>query len=362
MSVYIIAEAGVNHNGSLERALKMIDVAAEAGADAVKFQTFKSESVISRNAAKAQYQVRNTGEEDSQLEMVKKLELSFDAHRDLVRHCESRGIEFLSTPFDVDSLYFLAHDLCIRSLKIASGEITNYQLLLHAGRTGLPVILSTGMSTLGEVEAALGVLSFGYLDTKSQPARECFQKSFASSEGQSVLREKVTLLHCTTEYPAPFDSVNLRAMDTLASAFGLKVGLSDHTVGVSVATAAVARSAKVIEKHFTLDRLLPGPDHKASLEPDELKAMVVSVRQVEDALGSSMKIPCEAEYANIAIARKSLVANHKIRTGEQFTSVNLGLKRPGTGISASEYWNYLGSKASRDYELDEMIEGKDAGC
>jgi N-acetylneuraminate synthase len=362
MSVYIIAEAGVNHNGSLERALKMIDVAAEAGADAVKFQTFKSESVISRYAAKAQYQVRNTGVEESQLEMVKKLELSFDAHRDLVRHCKSRGIEFLSTPFDVDSLNFLAHDLGIRSLKIASGEITNYQLLVQAGRTGLPAILSTGMSTLGEVEAALGVLAFAYLDSESQPTRERFLQSFASSDGQAVLGEKVTLLHCTTEYPAPFDSVNLRAMDTLALAFGLDVGLSDHTVGISVATAAAARFAKVIEKHFTLDRLLPGPDHKASLEPDELKALVASVRQVEAALGSPMKIPCGAEYANIAIARKSLVANQKIHAGEPFTSANLGLKRPGTGISASEYWNFLGRNASRDYELDEMIEVKDAGC
>jgi N-acetylneuraminate synthase len=212
------------------------------------------------------------------------------------------------------------------------------------------------------VEAALGVLAFAYLDSESQPTRERFLQSFASSDGQAVLGEKVTLLHCTTEYPAPFDSVNLRAMDTLALAFGLDVGLSDHTVGISVATAAAARFAKVIEKHFTLDRLLPGPDHKASLEPDELKALVASVRQVEAALGSPMKIPCGAEYANIAIARKSLVANQKIHAGEPFTSANLGLKRPGTGISASEYWNFLGRNASRDYELDEMIEVKDAGC
>ncbi len=354
-STYIIAEAGVNHNGSLDRALAMIDVAAEAGADAVKFQTFRSEAVISRNAAKAEYQVRNTGENESQLEMVKKLELDFSAHEQLLARCRAKHIQFLSTPFDLPSVETLVKGLGLDRIKIASGEITNAPLLLRVAQTGASVILSTGMSTLGDVEDALGVLAFGYLGRKGACSKVGFQQAFQSAEGQQRLGEKVILLHCTTEYPAPFDDVNLRAMETLAAAFGLPVGLSDHTTGYSVPLAATARGAVAVEKHFTLDRNLAGPDHKASLEPPELAAMVRAIREVERALGSARKLVAASEVKNQAIARKSLVAAARIRAGEPFTTENLTSKRPGNGISPMCYWQLLGRCASRDYEYDELI-------
>jgi N-acetylneuraminate synthase len=313
---YIIAEAGVNHNGSLERALAMIDTAAEAGADAVKFQTFQSEAVISRYAPKAEYQVRTTGESESQLEMVKKLELDFSAHEQILQRCQARHIQFLSTPFDLPSVEMLVKSLGLHRIKVASGEITNAPLLLCVAQSGASVILSTGMSTLGDVEQALGVLAFGYLGCKGDCSIAGFRAAFQSAEGQRLLQEKVVLLHCTTEYPAPFGDVNLRAMDTLAAAFGLPVGLSDHTTGFSVPVAATARGAVVIEKHFTLDRNLAGPDHKASLEPQELAAMIQAVREVELALGSARKLAANSEIKNQVIARKSLVAAARIRAGE----------------------------------------------
>jgi N-acetylneuraminate synthase len=352
---YIIAEAGVNHNGSIDRALAMVDIAAEAGADAVKFQTFQSEAVISRNAAKAEYQVRNTGESESQLEMVKKLELNLSAHEQLLQRCQARKIQFLSTPFDLPSVEMLVKDLGLRRVKIASGEITNAPLLLRVAQLGVSVILSTGMSTLGDVEEALGVLAFGYLGWKCACLRAGFRQAFRSADGQQRLQEKVVLLHCTTEYPAPLGDVNLRAMDTLGAAFGLPVGLSDHTVGCSVPVAAAARGAAVIEKHFTLDRNLVGPDHIASLEPQELAAMIKAICEVELALGSSCKLVAASEVKNQAIARKSLVAAARIRAGERFTPENLTSKRPGSGLSPMYYWQLLGRCASRDYEYDELI-------
>jgi N-acetylneuraminate synthase len=353
--VFIIAEAGVNHNGSLEMALALVDAAAAAGADAVKFQTFKSEAVISRYALKADYQIQTTGGSESQLEMVKKLELDLTAHLQILKRCKERAIQFLSTPFDLESVDLLVEHLHVSTLKIPSGEITNAPLLLKIARTGKPAILSTGMSVLAEIEQALGVLAFGYICPDRQPSLEGFTEIYLSEAGQRILKEKVSLLHCTTEYPAPFADVNLHAMVTMRSAFGLPVGYSDHTEGVAVTVAAVALGATIIEKHFTLDRSLPGPDHKASLEPAELGQMVNAIRQIEMALGTGAKIPALSELKNKPIARKSLVASAPIRCGENFSEENLTTKRPGTGISPLRYWEYLGKPAQRDYAEDEII-------
>jgi len=353
---FIIAEAGVNHNGSLDLARQLIDVAARARADAVKFQTFRAGEVISSKAPKAIYQRRTTGTEESQLEMVRKLELDENAHRSLIDHCRSRGIQFLSTPFDLKSVDLLAVTLDLPQLKLASGEITNGPLLLKAARTGKPIILSTGMSTLEEVETALGVLAFGYARDVEKPSLNAFASAYRSEEGRRALRKKVSLLHCTTEYPAPYDEVNLRAMETLRVTFGLPVGLSDHTTGIAVPIAAVALGAVIIEKHFTMDHDLPGPDHRASLEPDELDAMVAGIRQVEAALGSPQKMPAPAEMINRDIVRRSLVAACDIQKGDVFTEKTLAAKRPGTGISPLYYWQWIGRHAERDYREDEIIE------
>lgn len=352
---YIIAEAGVNHNGSLELAKQLVDIAVEARADAVKFQSFKAINIVSLNTPKAEYQIKTTPLKESQLEMLKKLELSEDDHYELIAYCKKTGIEFLSTPFDLESLDLLVKRFDLSHIKIPSGEINNAPFLLQIARTGKPVILSTGMSTLGEVETALGVLAFGYLGVNKPPCVEVFNDSYCSSAGQKKLREKVRLLHCTTEYPAAFGEVNLNAMDTMRNAFNLPVGLSDHTPGIAVAIGAVARGATIVEKHFTLNRNLPGPDHKASLEPGELKEMVCSIRQIEEALGYSCKIPAASESKNKLIVRKSLVATRIIMKGEKFTEENLTAKRPGTGLSPIYYWDWLGKIAERDYEQDERV-------
>jgi len=353
---YIIAEAGVNHNGSLDRAIRLIGAAAEAGADAVKFQTFKADKLVSRTAPKAAYQIKNTGEVESQHEMIRQLELDEAAHLQLKQHCLSKGIEFLSTPFDLESLDMLACRFDLSLIKLASGEITNAPFLLAAARTGKPIILSTGMSDLGDIEVALGILSFGYTRHGSVPSMAAFKDAYASEEGQAALRSKVTLLHCTTEYPAPFAEVNLRAMETLRQAFCLPVGYSDHTAGISIPLAATALGATVIEKHFTLDRKLPGPDHKASLEPNELAEMVRGIRQIEQALGTSRKAPTPSELKNRPVARKSLVAARDIAAGETFSAENLAIKRPGSGISPVHYWDWIGKVATRPYVTDELIE------
>lgn len=355
--VYIIAEAGVNHNGSIETAKRLIDVAAECGADAVKFQTFKAESLVSRFAPKADYQKQTTDKNESQYAMLKKLELDYQAHQILMEYCNKKKIQFLSTPFDLQSLDLLANIINLPILKIPSGEITNAPLLLKASSTGKKIILSTGMSTLGEIETALGIFAFGYLRKREEiPSIEAFQKAYTSSEGQSILKKNVSLLHCTSEYPAPFDEVNLQAMCTMKSVFGLPVGLSDHTVGIAVPIAATALEAVIIEKHFTLDRNFPGPDHAASLEPDELKTMVQSIRQVEKALGNSAKLPVFSEMRNRMIVRKSIVAAKNIKKGEIFTIDNLSIKRPGNGVSPMQYWNILNRKAEKDYLADEVIQ------
>ena len=355
MTTYVIAEAGVNHNGSLDLAKELVDIAAECRADAVKFQTFKAESLVSKFAPKAEYQLRATSKIESQFEMLKTLELSLDGYRALKDHCSRRQIDFLSTPFDVGSLRFLVDDLNISRLKIPSGEITNPVLLLEAARSKKAIILSTGMSTLDEVEVALSVLAFGYSDLNEKPSMKLFQAAYLDPNARAWLSNNVTLLHCTTEYPAPFDEVNLRAMDTIRKKFQVPVGYSDHTPGITVPIAAVARGAVVIEKHFTLDKNLPGPDHKASLTPEELKAMVYAIREVELALGSSIKHPSPSELKNIAIARKSLVTAHAIKKGELFTPENLTIKRPGCGISAMNYYDWLDKPSSREYFEDELI-------
>ena len=355
-SALVIAEAGVNHNGSLDMARELVDVAAGAGADIVKFQTFRAEKLATGGAAKAAYQQRTTGTSESQLDMLRKLQLSDEDHFVLQRHCAKSGIEFLSTPFDMESLDFLVGTLALPRLKLPSGEITNAPFLLAVAQTGKPVIVSTGMSTLDEVEQALGVLAFGYLQTGATPDVDAFVRARKSSYGQQVLREKVTLLHCTTEYPTPFVDVNLRAMATLRDTFGLSVGYSDHTQGIGIAIAAVALGAAVIEKHFTLDRNLPGPDHKASMEPGELKCMVESIRQVEQSLGNPVKAPVPSELKNREVVRKSLVTTAAIRRGEPFTPENITAKRPGTGVSPFCYWDLLGRSSPRDYSEDELVD------
>lgn len=328
----IIAEAGVNHNGDMALAKKLIDVAADAGTDLVKFQTFNADRLVSSSAPKAEYQTRTTDAGETQHAMIRKLELDREMHEALIAHCQSRGIGFFSTGFDAESIDMLV-ELGLESFKIPSGEITNLPYLRHVGRYGKPVILSTGMASLEEIGEAIDVL-----------------------EQSGTARTRITVLHCNTEYPTPMADVNLRAMLTIRDAFNVGVGYSDHTQGIEVAIAAVALGATIIEKHFTLDRNLPGPDHKASLEPDELKAMVKAIRNIELAMGDGIKRPSPSESKNMAIARKSIVAASAIRAGEPFGVHNLAVKRPGTGISPMRWDEVLGLKASRDFAPDELIE------
>lgn len=356
-SVSIIAEAGVNHNGDTGMALRLVEEAARAGADVVKFQTFRADRLLTRQAPKAGYQMQTTDAGESQFEMIRRLELSEEAHWRIFDRCRELGIEFLSTPFDTASLHFLVNELGIGRIKIPSGEITNAPLLLASARTGKPVLLSTGMSSLGEVESALSVLAFGYLHPDEVPSRERFALAYREAMGGMQLSALVTLLHCTTDYPADPCSANLSVMATLRNAFGVSVGYSDHTEGIAVALAAVALGATVIEKHFTLDRTLPGPDHVASLEPSELQELVRGARKVADSLGSPVKVSQPEESANIPVARKSLVTLAPIRRGERFTQDNLGVKRPGNGISPIYYWDVIGESARRDYAADELVDG-----
>ncbi len=354
-SIYIIAEAGVNHNGDMNIARQLIDMAAEAGADAVKFQTFRAEALVIRNAPKAEYQKVTTGDEESQYGMIKKLELDEDKHRELIHYCEEKNIHFLSTPFDDKSLDLLTKTFDLPRIKLPSGEITNAPLLLRAAQTGKPVILSTGMSTLEDIETALGVLAFGYLFSGGEPSRDAFNCAYKSNAGRKVLKSRVVLLHCTTAYPTPLEDVHLQAMDTMYEKFGLPVGYSDHTLGIAVPIAAAARGAVVIEKHFTLKRDMPGPDHHASLEPGELKIMIQAIRQAKLALGLPQKCPAPSEIGNVNVVRKSIVAGRPIRKGEIFSPKNIALKRPGTGIAPVHYWELLGKISSEDYSKDDLI-------
>lgn len=331
--VLIIAEAGVNHNGDLNRAFQLVDVAAAAGADYVKFQTFKAEDLVTKNARTAEYQRNNMGDAvTNQYEMLKALELSVEDHHKIIAYCKTKGIGFFSTAFDLDSLFFL-RSLKLGLWKVPSGEITNLPYLEAIGSFNERTILSTGMATMSEVGDAVRVL------TQS-----------------GLAKENLTILHCNTEYPTPFVDVNLRAMVTMGSTFGVPAGYSDHTLGIEVPIAAVALGALVIEKHFTLDRALPGPDHKASLEPMELKAMVTAVRNIEDALGLSDKIVSPSERKNISVARKSIVARSFIKKGEVFTAENLITRRPGDGLSPMKWHDVLGGVAPRDFDVNEKIE------
>jgi N,N'-diacetyllegionaminate synthase len=333
MTTLIIAEAGVNHNGDIELAKQLIAAAAAAGANLVKFQTFQAKHLLSPTAPKAEYQKATTGSDESQLEMIRKLELSRADHEILLAECRRHGIGFFSTAFDADSFDMLSELGCLELIKIPSGELTNLPLLRHMTRLGKPVLLSTGMANLGEIEAAIEV-----------------------TEAMGTPRALITVLHCTTEYPTPMSEVNLRAMVSMQHALGVRVGYSDHTAGIEVAIAAVALGATVIEKHFTLDRTLPGPDHQASLEPGELKAMVDGIRQIECALGDGIKRPSPSEQKNKPVARKSIVARCAIQAGELFTEANLATKRPGTGLSPMRWDEVLGKPAKRAFTANELIE------
>ncbi len=327
----IIAEAGVNHNGSIATAKKLIDVATDSEVDLVKFQTFKANALVIETAEKANYQKNLTEGSESQFEMIKKLELDRGAHEQLIDYCKQKKIQFLSTPFDHDSIDLLA-ELNIPFFKIPSGEITNLPYLRHIGHMGKPVVMSTGMATLEEVRAAMDILLVA-----------------------GVNKDDLTILHCNTEYPTPMADVNLRAMLTIRDELGVNVGYSDHTLGIEVPVAAVVLGASIIEKHFTLDRTMPGPDHAASLEPEELKAMVEAIRNIEKAMGDGVKNPSPSELKNIVVARKSIVAKKIIKKGERFSKENLTVKRSGTGISPMEWDTYIGKSADREYQVDELI-------
>lgn len=329
MGVYIIAEAGVNHNGSFKLACKLVDAAKRAGVDCIKFQTFKSRNVVSNNAQKAEYQ-KCTTSEGLQADMLKNLELSYDEFIDLKKYCNKRDIVFVSTPFDFESIDFL-NTVDMPFWKIPSGEVTNYPYLVALAKTEKPVVMSTGMCEMSEIEAAINVL------------RENGTK-------------EIKLLHCNTEYPTPFEDVNLKAMQTMRDAFNLEVGYSDHTKGIEVPIAAVSLGAAVIEKHFTLDRNMEGPDHKASLEPEELAVMVRSIRHIEKAIGTINKTPSPSEKKNITVARKSIVAKVNIKAGDELTEENITVKRPGIGISPMRWNEILGTKAIREFKEDELIE------
>lgn len=331
MSVFIIAEAGVNHNGSIDLAKKLIDVASDAGADAVKFQTFKAENLVSKNAQKAEYQKTTTDKKESQFDMIKKLELDKEAHKDLISYCHSKNIIFLSSPFDIDSIKTL-NDLGLEIFKIPSGEITNLPYLRQIGKLNKKVILSTGMSDINDIKNALNIIT---------------------REGTN--KENIIVLHANTMYPTPMKDVNLKAMMTIGNTFDVAFGYSDHTLGIEVDIAAVSMGAKCIEKHFTLDKSMEGPDHKASLEPDELKSMVLAIRNIEEALGSHIKKPSKSEMSNIQAARKSIVAKTKIKPGDVFSEKNLTVKRPGNGISPMRWDEIVGTKATKNYLEDDLI-------
>lgn len=350
--VFIIAEAGVNHNGDLDTAHALVEAAVLAGVDAVKFQTFRADRLVVRGTEKTDYQKVQTGGEGDQYAMLKALELSESMHRALADQCADCGIEFMSTGFDVESVSYLVRKMSLQRIKIPSGEVTNGPYLLAVARLGLPVILSTGMSTLDDVCRALNVIAFGMENPIGDPSMAVIN----ASRRFDSFSDRIAVLHCTSEYPTPYRDVNLRAMDTMAEAFGLPIGLSDHTLGIHVAVAATARGACIVEKHLTLDRSLPGPDHAASLEPHELASMVSAVRDIEASMGDGVKVPAPSEVANVAIVRRSIVAARDIAEGEILSQENLDLKRPGTGRSPLDWWQVVGSHAKRPLRADETFD------
>jgi N-acetylneuraminate synthase len=361
VSTFVIAEAGVNHNGDLSLAKRLVHVASEAGADAVKFQSFVAADVASACAAQAPYQQENAPA-SGQLEMLRRLELGEDEQMALATQAAALGIEFLSTPFDLRSLALLTNRVRMPFVKVASGEATNAPFLLAVARSAPRVVLSTGMCTLEEVRRALGVLAFGFTAmSREAPSAGAFTRAFESVAGQRAVRERVVLLQCTTDYPSSAADANLRAMVAMREEFGTRVGYSDHTRGWHAAVAAVALGAEMIEKHFTLDRGLPGPDHAASLEPFELRTMVAQIRETESALGDGVKRPCASEGRNLTAARRGLVAAAPIATGETFTEANVAAKRPAGGLEPFSYWQLLGRHARRSYAVDEPIDVAEAG-
>ncbi|MBG78864.1 MAG: N-acetylneuraminate synthase [Alphaproteobacteria bacterium] len=374
----IIAEAGVNHNGDINRAFDLIDIAAEAGADIVKFQSFRADKLASKNAPKADYQIKNSdqGTDESQYDMLKRLELSERDHAALIAHCKKRNIAFLSTPFDIDGLHMLVDKFGITTIKLGSSELTNGPILLAAAQTGHKVIFSTGMGSLNEIKEALNILAYGYLNKTPPSSRSDFQNMLNDAAALEVLREKVTVLHCNTAYPTPLEDVNLKAMRTISDTFGVPTGYSDHTMGIDIPLAAVVMGATVIEKHFTQDRTLPGPDHKASLQPDELKAMITAVREAErliennrnvelaeilkrpniqKALGNGLKEPSASEKINAHMARKSIMAARHIPAGATLGANDIAIKRPASGASPMEYWDILNKIVDQTYETDQPL-------
>lgn len=354
MSTFIIAEAGVNHNGSLKLALKLVKAAANAGADAVKFQTFIAKELVTASASKADYQKKSDGVKDSQLQMLQRLELTPEMHERLIRECRRFNIEFMTTAFEMESLKYIRR-LGLQRYKIPSGEITNAPFLMEYARLKKPLILSTGMSDLKEIQEAIGVIAFGVLNKKN-PSREKFLKLGMDRSVLQNMKNCLTILHCTTEYPAPDADLNLKALDTLSQTFGLPVGYSDHSVGITAAVAAVARGAVVIEKHLTLNRSMPGPDHAASIVPDEFMAMVDQIRRVEKMLGQSEKRAVQSEVKNKVIARKVLVASRDLKKGTVLKSQDISIKRAGKGISPMDFWNMVGSRVKRDMKKDESLD------
>ncbi|AMA59292.1 N-acetylneuraminate synthase [Bradyrhizobium sp. CCGE-LA001] len=350
----VIAEAGVNHSGSLETALALVDAAADAGADIVKFQTFNANSLAGKSARKADYQQRTTDAAESQRAMLKRLELPHSAHPPLIARARERGIEFLSTPFDHQSLSFLL-TLGLPRIKIGSGDLTNAPLLHAIARADMPLILSTGMATLVEVEEALGVLAQGYGHNNASPSLAAFRAAWRDGEARRRLSERVSLLHCTTEYPCPPEDVNLAAMLTMRTAFQLPVGYSDHTDGIEISLAAVAMGATIIEKHLTLDRNAEGPDHAASLEPGDFKRMVSAIRRIEEARGDGIKTPRNSEIKNIDIARKSIVAARALKPGDVLAPEDLTCKRPGSGRPPIEYWSLIGTTVTRPHDEEDPL-------
>lgn len=353
---YIIAEAGVNHNGSYEMACQLVDIAKEAGADAVKFQTFNTDLLVTKEAKQAPYQTRNLGVTTSQYEMLKKLELSYEEFQKLSAYCDAQNIEFLSTPFDSGSVDFLVDNIHIKTIKIPSGELTNSPFIHYISTKRLPLILSTGMASIEEIHESLSFIAYGLAFPTKGIEMKKVQTFYRTKEAKQLLNEFVTVLHCTTSYPTKPKDVNLLSIDYLLNELQTQIGFSDHSEGILIPIAAVAKGATIIEKHFTIDKMLPGPDHKASLNPTELKEMITGIRLIEEALGIYKKEPTNEELQNRIPARKSIVANKAIKSGEVYTTEHIITKRPGSGMEPVCYWGILGKQASKDYKEGDMIE------
>ena len=353
--VYVIAEAGVNHNGSLDLAYELIDKASKIGANAIKFQTFITENVLTMNTQKASYQSKLTDVNETQWEMIKKLELNFSDFEKLHKYSQKKEIEFLSTPFDIKSLNFLTKKLRLRTIKIPSGEITNLPFILEIAKYANNIILSTGMCNLSDIELALATIAFGLIGEDKEKNIKNFYNAYYSDKGQNLIKQRVKILHCTSEYPAPYNEINLNAIKTLKNTFNTEVGYSDHTQGIHIPLAAVTLGAEIIEKHFTIDKNLPGPDHKSSIEIEEFSLLIKNIKELKLSLGTGVKLPTVAEIKNRNIIRKFIVANKDIKKGETFTENNLTIKRSQLGLEPKFFWEIIGKKADKNYLKDDLI-------